>query len=134
MKAVVGWEGNLNNFFLKSLDLWKRPRPKTTGREPDMADQLCLSALDKAKADVRTALCDSVNTSTAMRVLSDPVSESNSAEARGMAGDAAGSIEKGRRETKEGRVYALCCAVTYNSKQLISNVCMENPTFYSVFT
>lgn len=24
MKAVTGWEGKLNNFFLKSLDIWKQ--------------------------------------------------------------------------------------------------------------
>ncbi|KAL8381358.1 hypothetical protein RB595_005564 [Gaeumannomyces hyphopodioides] len=31
MKAVVGWEGKLNNFFLKSLDIWKHSRPEATG-------------------------------------------------------------------------------------------------------
>ncbi|KAM5347080.1 hypothetical protein ACJ41O_010085 [Fusarium nematophilum] len=82
MKAVVGWEGKLNNFFLKSLDLWKHPTPETaTMQEPGIADQQLLSALDKAKADVDAALCDSFNTSAVMRILSDLVTESNSAEA-----------------------------------------------------
>jgi cysteinyl-tRNA synthetase len=81
MKAIVGWEGKLNNFFLKSLDLWKHPSPNTTTtQELGIADQQLLSALEKAKADVDTALCDSFNTSAVMRILSDLVTESNSAE------------------------------------------------------
>jgi cysteinyl-tRNA synthetase len=79
MKAVIGWEGKLNNFFLKSLDFWKHPHP--TRQEPGTADQLLLSALDKAKADVEAALCDSFNASAVMRILFDFVTESNSAEA-----------------------------------------------------
>jgi len=80
MKAVVGWEGKLNNFFLKSLDLWKHSSPKTTTmQELGIADQRL--ALDKAKADIDTALCDSFNTSAIMRILSDLVTESNSSEA-----------------------------------------------------
>ncbi|KAK3379159.1 tRNA synthetases class I (C) catalytic domain-containing protein [Lasiosphaeria ovina] len=85
MKAVVGWEGKLNNFFLKSLDLWKHSSPKTTAttttHELTIGDQQLLSSLEKAKADVDTALCDSFNTSAVMRILSDLVTESNSAEA-----------------------------------------------------
>ncbi|KAF7547166.1 hypothetical protein G7Z17_g7912 [Cylindrodendrum hubeiense] len=82
MKAVVGWEGKLNNFFLNSLDLWKHSGPKTkTIQELGIADQQLLSALDKAKADVDTALCNSFNTSAVMRILYDLVTESNSAEA-----------------------------------------------------
>jgi cysteinyl-tRNA synthetase len=81
MKAVVGWEGKLNNFFLNSLDLWKRASSETTTvQEPGAADQELLSSLDKAKANVDTALCDSFNTSAVMRILSDLVTESNSAE------------------------------------------------------
>lgn len=82
MKAVVGWEGKLNNFFLKSLDRWKHSSPEATATpEVGTADQHLLSALEQAKADVDTALCDSFNTSAVMRILSDLVTESNSAEA-----------------------------------------------------
>lgn len=82
MKAIVGWEGKLNNFFLKSLDLEKHLNPKTTRmQELGIEDQQLLSALDKAKADVDAALYDSFNTSAVMRILSDLVTESNSAEA-----------------------------------------------------
>ncbi|KAI0399899.1 cysteinyl-tRNA synthetase [Xylaria palmicola] len=81
MKAVVSWEGKLNNFFLKSLDIRKHSSPETTTmRELSTADQLLLSALDKAKADAHTALCDSFNTSAVMRILSTLVTESNLAE------------------------------------------------------
>ena len=79
MKAVVGWEGKLNNFFLKSLDLWQRSSSDTTAtREFGLSDQQLLRSLDKAKAQVDTALCDSFNTSAVMRILSDLVTESNS--------------------------------------------------------
>ncbi|PVH93112.1 cysteinyl-tRNA synthetase [Periconia macrospinosa] len=78
MRAVVGWEGRLNNFFLESLDIWKNYSLKDTATQEDsMSDKQLLSALDKAKADVDTALCDSFNTSAVMRILSDLVSESN---------------------------------------------------------
>ncbi|KIH89855.1 cysteinyl-tRNA synthetase [Sporothrix brasiliensis 5110] len=83
MKAVVGWEGKLNNFFLKSLDLWKHASSPTTaatdGDGTGAADQQLLGALDKAKADVHAALCDSFNTPAVMRVLSDIVTEANAA-------------------------------------------------------
>lgn len=79
MKTVISWEGKLNNFFLKSLDVWKHSSPKPTIMEDlGVADQQLLSALDKAKANVDTALCDSFNTSAVMRILSDLVTESNS--------------------------------------------------------
>ncbi|KAI3323529.1 tRNA synthetases class I (C) catalytic domain-containing protein [Xylariaceae sp. AK1471] len=82
MKAVVGWEGKLNNFFLKSLDLLKQSDSETQSmQELGIADQQLLRSLDKAKADVDKALCDSFNTSAVMRILSDLVTESNSAEA-----------------------------------------------------
>jgi cysteinyl-tRNA synthetase len=80
VKAVIGWEGKLNN-FLKSLDAWRHSHSKTEKREPSVADQQLLSALEKAKGDVDTALRDSFNTSAVMRILSDLVTESNSAEA-----------------------------------------------------
>ncbi|KAK4204995.1 tRNA synthetases class I (C) catalytic domain-containing protein [Triangularia verruculosa] len=80
MKAVVGWEGKLNNFFLKSLDLSKHLRPDAEGQDVGVADQQLLKSLEKAKADVDAALCDSFNTSAVMRTLSDLVTEANSAE------------------------------------------------------
>ncbi|CAI6334666.1 unnamed protein product [Periconia digitata] len=78
MRAVVGWEGKLNNFFLKSLDILEHSNPKTsTTQELSEADQQLLRTLEKAKVDVDTALCDSFNTSAVMRILSDLVTESN---------------------------------------------------------
>jgi len=80
MKAVAGWEGKLNNFFLKSLDVSKHLTSKSTKtQEPSSATRQMLSALEKAKADVHAALCDSFNTSVVMRILSDLVTASNSA-------------------------------------------------------
>ncbi|KAJ5097397.1 hypothetical protein N7456_008118 [Penicillium angulare] len=79
MNAVVGWEGKLNNFFLKSLDLWKNSKSTTTTQELGDADKQLLSSLEKAKSDVDAALCDSFNTSAVMRIITDLVTESNSA-------------------------------------------------------
>lgn len=51
MKAVVSWEGKLNNFFLKSLDLWQRSSSHTIRTEElGIADEQLLGALDEAKA------------------------------------------------------------------------------------
>lgn len=81
MKAVVGWEGKLNSFFRKSLDLLNNPSaPTSAAHEPSTSDQQLLSALDKAKFDVDMALCNSLNTSAVMKILSDLVTECNSAE------------------------------------------------------
>ena len=74
MKATVSWEGKLNNFFLNSLH-----HPK--GRETGASDETLLHALEKAKADVDVALCDSFNTPAVMRAISDLVTECNAAEA-----------------------------------------------------
>lgn len=82
MKAVISWEGKLNNFFLNSLDLWKHSGSDISPeQEPTISDRQLLSILDKAKKDVDVALCDSFDTSTVMRILSDLVTQSNSAEA-----------------------------------------------------
>lgn len=82
MKAVVGWEGKLNNFFLKSMDLQRHSTTRDAAAgEHGINDQQLLSALEKAKADVDAALCDSFNTSAVMRILSELVTETNSAEA-----------------------------------------------------
>jgi cysteinyl-tRNA synthetase len=77
-KAVVGWEGKLNNFFPKSLNIWKRSEAKTTAvQELGIADQQLSNALNKAKTDVDTTLCDPFKTSAVMRTLSDLVTASN---------------------------------------------------------
>lgn len=80
MKAVIGWEGKLNNFFLKSLDLWKQSKANATTQNLGTADEQLLGYLARAKANVDTALRDSFDTSTVMRILSDLVTECNSAE------------------------------------------------------
>ena len=83
LKSTVSWEGKLNNFFLKGIDVLKNPT-KVNGaaqtqseQDPASGDQKVLDALEKAKADLHTALCDSFNTPVAMRVLSDFVGEFN---------------------------------------------------------
>lgn len=82
MKAVVGWEGKLTNFFLKSLEICNHSSPSTSAKpELGIADQQLSSALDQAKVDVDAALCDSFNTPAVMRIISDLISAFNSADA-----------------------------------------------------
>ncbi|TPX18597.1 uncharacterized protein E0L32_002454 [Thyridium curvatum] len=80
MKSVTSWEDKLNNFFLKSLDVWKHYKPETAANALGAADQDLQSSLEEAKAGVDAALCDSFNTSAVMRIISGLVTETNSAE------------------------------------------------------
>jgi cysteinyl-tRNA synthetase len=75
MKAAAALEGKLNNFFLKSIDIARHP----SSNKVSPADQKLLVSLEKAKAEVDTALCDSFNTPVAMRTISDLISDFNSA-------------------------------------------------------
>ncbi|KAI1171180.1 cysteinyl-tRNA synthetase [Nemania sp. FL0916] len=81
MQAVASWESKLNNFFLKSLDAWRRSSPKSTLlQELNSTDQQLSSALAKARDDADAALRNSFNTPAVMRIISDLVAEFNSAE------------------------------------------------------
>ena len=73
-KAVVAWEGKLNNFFLKAMDVSRHSGPKYS-LELSAADEDLPGALDKAKIDVDAALCDSFDTPAVMRILSGIVTE-----------------------------------------------------------
>ncbi|KKA26800.1 hypothetical protein TD95_004356 [Thielaviopsis punctulata] len=82
MKSTVSWEDKLNNFFLKAMDVERNIKATEAAAaaigSPEVDKQL-LAALEKAKVDLHSALCDSFNTPVAMRVLSDLVSEFNTA-------------------------------------------------------
>ncbi|GAB7342232.1 hypothetical protein MBLNU457_g0478t1 [Dothideomycetes sp. NU457] len=75
VKETNAWEGKLDNFFLKAIDVTRNPTPTKESE----TDQQLLSALEKAKTDLHAALCDSFDTPTAMRVLGDLVTEFNTA-------------------------------------------------------
>ncbi|TPX18199.1 uncharacterized protein E0L32_002708 [Thyridium curvatum] len=75
LKTTASWEDKLNNFFLKSIDVARHPTKPEGSTEA--GDKQLLGALDKAKADLDAALCDSFNTPAAMRAISDLVSEFN---------------------------------------------------------
>jgi cysteinyl-tRNA synthetase len=80
MKATASWEGKLNNFFIKSLDAARNsasPAVESSTEDAPADDKALLGALEKAKADLDAALCDSFNTPLAMRVISDLVTEVN---------------------------------------------------------
>ncbi|KAL1886044.1 hypothetical protein Cpir12675_006894 [Ceratocystis pirilliformis] len=82
IKSTTSWEDKLNNFFLKALDVERNPKTTEAAAaaigSPE-TDKKLLADLEKAKTDLHTALCDSFNTPVAMRVISDLVSEFNTA-------------------------------------------------------
>ena len=74
LKETNAWEGKLDNFFLKAIDVTRNPSPvKASGS----TDQQLLEALEKARTDLDAALCDSFDTPTSMRILADLVAEFN---------------------------------------------------------
>ncbi|VUC33807.1 unnamed protein product [Clonostachys rosea] len=77
LSSAAAWESKLNNFFLQALDVGRSvdDLPKTLSSIHD--EELKFEALDKAKAGVHEALCDSFDTPTAMRIVSDFISECN---------------------------------------------------------
>ncbi|KAF2760585.1 hypothetical protein EJ05DRAFT_484297 [Pseudovirgaria hyperparasitica] len=80
-KAVIGWEGKLNNFFLNSLHVLRHSMADAIREQGlETTDQELIDALDKAKSNVDAALCDSFNTPAVMKILSDLITQTNSAE------------------------------------------------------
>lgn len=74
--AAAGWESRLDNIFLKAIDVSRNPTQAPT----TASDQQMLDALQQAKDDVHAALCDSINTPVAMRVISSLIAKVNSAD------------------------------------------------------
>jgi cysteinyl-tRNA synthetase len=80
-KYTAAWEAKLNNFFRKSIDLVTNPLHSNSteaNTAKESGDKHMQTALEKAKADLDAALCDSFNTPVAMRVISDLITECNS--------------------------------------------------------
>ncbi|KAK5113452.1 hypothetical protein LTR85_010880 [Meristemomyces frigidus] len=95
VKAGKAWEDKLDNFFIKALDIRRRRADQGQG-ESGLAEGLhALStnghtngsgsvldgALEDAKNKFQSALCDSFDTPTAMRVISDLITAFNSEKA-----------------------------------------------------
>lgn len=80
IKAGSAWEERVNNFFIKARDLERNPsKVKTDTASPDFnPDGSVKEALQSAKFRLHDALCDSFDTPTAMRVISDVITAYNS--------------------------------------------------------
>lgn len=80
IKAGSAWEERVNNFFIKTRDLERNPsKVKTDTASPDFnPDGSVKEALQSAKFRLHDALCDSFDTPTAMRVISDVITAYNS--------------------------------------------------------
>ncbi|GAB7347056.1 hypothetical protein MBLNU459_g3195t1 [Dothideomycetes sp. NU459] len=80
IKAGNAWEERVNNFFLKARDLERNPtKPQTTRLPGELApDGPLTESLQSAKIKLDDALCDSFDTPTAMRVISDLITAYNS--------------------------------------------------------
>ncbi|KAI9744022.1 MAG: hypothetical protein M1818_002756 [Claussenomyces sp. TS43310] len=74
--AAAGWESRLDNIFLKAIDVARNPTQTAT----TVSDEQMLDSLQQAKDDLHIALCDSINTPAAMRVISSLIVKVNSAD------------------------------------------------------
>ena len=69
VKAAVGFEDKMTNFFLKALDLQINPsQPAADNGSGLSPDGPLREALKSAQISLHDALCDSFDTPTAMRV------------------------------------------------------------------
>lgn len=80
IKAGNAWEERVNNFFLKARDLERNPtKSQTNGAPGELGpDGPLKESLQSAKIKLDDALCDSFDTPTAMRVISDLITAYNS--------------------------------------------------------
>lgn len=72
-----GWEEKITNFFLKAVDI--ELSSKDTANNQSSPSEALSTALEKAKKETDTALCDSFNTPLVMQAISNLVTEANSA-------------------------------------------------------
>jgi len=86
VKTGASWEDKVNNFFLKARSVEQnQPEHSHDGSvahgtpQDSTGDDTLLSAQSKAQVDMYEALCDSFNTSKALRVIADLITEYNSA-------------------------------------------------------
>ncbi|KAL8957246.1 MAG: hypothetical protein Q9193_005432 [Seirophora villosa] len=86
VKEGSSWEDKVNNFFIKMNDMLDK-QPSNRRADPPEADSqqedpqtAVWQPLQKAKTDVFDALCDSFNTPSAMRAISELISDYNSAD------------------------------------------------------
>ncbi|KAI4282565.1 MAG: hypothetical protein L6R35_005378, partial [Caloplaca aegaea] len=76
VKEGSSWEDKVNNFFLKMTDILDK-QASNHQADPEQATWL---PLQKAKTDIFDALCDSFNTPSALRAISELISDYNSAD------------------------------------------------------
>ncbi|KAF1345965.1 tRNA synthetases class I (C) catalytic domain-containing protein [Delphinella strobiligena] len=82
IKAGSAWEERVNNFFIKARDLERNPsKSEANGTDPLGPDGPVKEALQSAKFRLHDALCDSFDTPTSMRVISDLITAYNSEKA-----------------------------------------------------
>lgn len=78
IKAGSAWEERVNNFFMKARDLKRNPSKSDSAADQLSPDGPVKEALQSAKFRLHDALCDSFDTPTAMRVISDLITAYNS--------------------------------------------------------
>lgn len=77
LKAAAAWESKINNFFFNTIDIMRASDGLTTESSSSHDETPAFASLDKAKADLHEALCDSFDTPAAMRIIANFVSECN---------------------------------------------------------
>jgi len=80
MKTTANIESKLTNFFLKARNVERTQGSAASNGagETDASDATLLEALNKTKAQVDEALCDSFNTPEVMQAISQLITEYNS--------------------------------------------------------
>ena len=80
-KAGLGWEERVNNFFIKVRDLQQRNGHTHTNGSTNGSNGSVVEldkGLESAKGKFHDAMCDSFDTPTAMRIISDLITTYNS--------------------------------------------------------
>lgn len=77
LSTAAAWESKVNNFFLQALDAARSLDDLESTLSKVRDEELGFESLNKAKASLHEALCDSFDTPAAMRIISSFVSECN---------------------------------------------------------
>jgi cysteinyl-tRNA synthetase len=100
-RAGLSWESYVTNFFYKVRDLEVNPSSGTIGSEDDKVTK----SFEAAKSKLHNALADSFDTPTAMRAISNLITEYNSADRSRLSDNI--SFDIGRWITRIVRIFGL---------------------------
>lgn len=121
VKAGVGWEDKVDNFFLKIKDTERyrqaqRLEQRSNGTTSLASDSSLAEELIKAQKAMDEALCDSFDTPTAMRIISELITRYNSTDKFSISDETA--LVLGQWITTMVRTFGLDGAATLDSDSI----------------